>query len=302
MNDWTAQNRRSDGRPLRGAGRLDPIRGGHRRGAGRSGLRRLAAVRRSGPRPGAAPVAHRRRVPGPARPLRRRRLRPGNARAPGYPLHRLGRAGLGHGHEQGHAPRRCSASTICRPPPATSSQSDSGEELLELHGSFGFPVVVKPRRRRVVARHPDRARRAGARGGGRGGPALRRRRAGRTVHRGARRSPSASWTASRSGAVEIAPKRGFYDFRNKYTSGRTQYHLPARLSPERYRSVLRLATLAHEALGCEGATRVDLDRQRTRQRGRPGDQHLARDDPEQPAAEDRSRRRPVVRGSRRGRY
>ena len=52
------------------------------------------------------------------------------------------------------------------------------------------------------------------------------------------------------GAVEIVPKRGFYDFQNKYTSGRTEYHLPARLSPERYRSALRLATLAHEALGC----------------------------------------------------
>ena len=37
------------------------------------------------------------------------------------------------------------------------------------------------------------------------------------------------------GAVEIVPKRGFYDFHNKYTGGRTDYHLPARLSPERYR-------------------------------------------------------------------
>ena len=60
------------------------------------------------------------------------------------------------------------------------------------------------------------------------------------------------------GAVEVAPKRGFYDFHTKYTAGRADYHLPARLSPERYRSALRLATLAHDALGCEGATRVDL--------------------------------------------
>ena len=60
------------------------------------------------------------------------------------------------------------------------------------------------------------------------------------------------------GAVEVAPKRGIYDFHSKYTAGRTDYHLPARLSPERYRSALRLATLAHDALGCEGATRVDL--------------------------------------------
>ena len=60
------------------------------------------------------------------------------------------------------------------------------------------------------------------------------------------------------GAIEIVPRRGFYDFLNKYTSGRSDYHFPARLSPERYRSVLRLASLAHDALGCDGATRVDL--------------------------------------------
>ena len=43
------------------------------------------------------------------------------------------------------------------------------------------------------------------------------------------------------GAVEIVPRRGFYDFHSKYTAGRSDYHFPARLSPERYRSVLRLA-------------------------------------------------------------
>jgi D-alanine-D-alanine ligase len=60
------------------------------------------------------------------------------------------------------------------------------------------------------------------------------------------------------GAVEIVPRRGFYDFQSKTTLGRSDYHLPARLSPERYRSALRLGAMAHEALGCEGATRVDL--------------------------------------------
>jgi D-alanine-D-alanine ligase len=60
------------------------------------------------------------------------------------------------------------------------------------------------------------------------------------------------------GAVEIVPRKGFYDFRTKHTPGRSDLHLPARLSPERYRSALRMAVMAHEALGCEGATRVDL--------------------------------------------
>ena len=60
------------------------------------------------------------------------------------------------------------------------------------------------------------------------------------------------------GAVEIVPRKGFYDFRNKHTPGRSDLHLPARLSPERYRSALRLGVMAYEALGCEGAARVDL--------------------------------------------
>jgi D-alanine-D-alanine ligase len=60
------------------------------------------------------------------------------------------------------------------------------------------------------------------------------------------------------GAIEIAPKAGFYDYSAKYTAGRSEYHMPARLSPERYRGVLTQALLAHRALGCSGATRVDM--------------------------------------------
>ena len=39
------------------------------------------------------------------------------------------------------------------------------------------------------------------------------------------------------GAVEIAPKTDFYDYGAKYTRGQTNYFLPPRLSPERYRGV-----------------------------------------------------------------
>ena len=60
------------------------------------------------------------------------------------------------------------------------------------------------------------------------------------------------------GAVEIVPRKGFYDFRTKHTPGRSDLHLTARLSPERYRSALRLGVMAYEVLGCEGAGRVDL--------------------------------------------
>ena len=60
------------------------------------------------------------------------------------------------------------------------------------------------------------------------------------------------------GAVEIAPREGFYDYQNKYTRGATDYFVPPRLSPERYRGVLAQALRAHLALGCTGATRVDM--------------------------------------------
>ena len=60
------------------------------------------------------------------------------------------------------------------------------------------------------------------------------------------------------GACEIAPRAGFYDYQNKYTKGATDYFVPPRLSPERYRGVLAQALRAHVALDCKGATRVDM--------------------------------------------
>ncbi len=60
------------------------------------------------------------------------------------------------------------------------------------------------------------------------------------------------------GAVEIAPRDGWYDYGNKYTRGATDYFVPPRISPERYRGVLAQAARAHAALGCRGATRVDM--------------------------------------------
>ena len=69
---------------------------------------------------------------------------------------------------------------------------------------------------------------------------------------------TAAGVPARIGAVEIAPREGFYDYQNKYTRGATDYFVPPRLSPERYRGVLAQALRAHLALGCAGATRVDM--------------------------------------------
>jgi len=59
------------------------------------------------------------------------------------------------------------------------------------------------------------------------------------------------------GAVEVVPGEGFYDYGAKYSSNETEYFIPPRISPERYRGVMTQALKAHRALGCAGATRVD---------------------------------------------
>ena len=60
------------------------------------------------------------------------------------------------------------------------------------------------------------------------------------------------------GAIEIRPKGRFYDYETKYTEGKAEHLMPAPLPAEDYEEALRLALLAHRALGCRGVTRADL--------------------------------------------
>lgn len=60
------------------------------------------------------------------------------------------------------------------------------------------------------------------------------------------------------GAIEIRPKVEFYDYDAKYTEGLAEHIFPAPIPPDLYQEALRLALAAHQGLGCEGATRVDL--------------------------------------------
>ena len=61
------------------------------------------------------------------------------------------------------------------------------------------------------------------------------------------------------GAIELVPKRQFYDYIAKYSSGaRTRHIMPAPLSREKYKEVLDLAKKAHKLLGCRGVTRSDF--------------------------------------------
>ena len=58
--------------------------------------------------------------------------------------------------------------------------------------------------------------------------------------------------------VEIVPKDGFYDYDNKYTSGASEYFVPAPLSPELALRIQETAQAAHRALGLEVYSRVDI--------------------------------------------
>jgi len=60
------------------------------------------------------------------------------------------------------------------------------------------------------------------------------------------------------GAIEIVPKEGFYDYEAKYTDGLADHFFPAPIPREDYDRALGLGLKAHQLLGCEGATRVDL--------------------------------------------
>ena len=61
------------------------------------------------------------------------------------------------------------------------------------------------------------------------------------------------------GAIELIPKREFYDYTAKYSSkAKTKHIMPAPLSKKKYNEVLLLAKKAHKVLGCKGITRSDF--------------------------------------------
>lgn len=60
------------------------------------------------------------------------------------------------------------------------------------------------------------------------------------------------------GGVEVRPSLEFYSYEAKYTAGMTEYVIPPALDSRTYKKAREAALAAHLALGCRGATRVDL--------------------------------------------
>jgi len=61
------------------------------------------------------------------------------------------------------------------------------------------------------------------------------------------------------GAIELIPKREFYDYKAKYSSSaKTKHIMPASLTKKKYKEALFLGKKAHKALKCKGITRSDF--------------------------------------------
>ena len=58
--------------------------------------------------------------------------------------------------------------------------------------------------------------------------------------------------------VDIAPKSGFYDYKNKYQADATEEICPAPLSPEKTKEAQELALKVHRLLGLGNYSRVDF--------------------------------------------
>ncbi len=59
--------------------------------------------------------------------------------------------------------------------------------------------------------------------------------------------------------TEIIAKAGaFYDYESKYAEGGSEHVIPARIPDDVAAEAMRIAELAHAALGCRGVSRVDI--------------------------------------------
>ncbi len=137
------------------------------------------------------------------------------------------------------------------------AKKESLDDLAEVHGSFGFPVIAKPRGEGSsvgVSRADNLAELEAAVRGALVHDDLvliERFVRGMEVHVGV-------LDGRAIGAIEVVPKSGVYDYASKYTPGATEYICPPRIGSTRARGVMNLAERASRALGCTGACRVDL--------------------------------------------
>ncbi len=61
------------------------------------------------------------------------------------------------------------------------------------------------------------------------------------------------------GAIELKPKREFYDYEAKYNSkAKTEHIIPVHLSKKRFSELMNITLKVHNLIGCKGVTRSDF--------------------------------------------
>ena len=61
------------------------------------------------------------------------------------------------------------------------------------------------------------------------------------------------------GAIELKPKRKFYDYQAKYNpKAKTEHIIPVDLSKKKFEQIMKISFKAHNLVGCRGVTRSDF--------------------------------------------
>ena len=61
------------------------------------------------------------------------------------------------------------------------------------------------------------------------------------------------------GAIELKPRRKFYDYQAKYNpNSKTEHIIPVDITKEQYKKVTNIALKAHKLLKCRGVSRSDF--------------------------------------------
>ncbi len=142
-------------------------------------------------------------------------------------------------------------------PPYYVATEETLDALDVVHGSFGFPVIVKPRNEGSsvgLARANDMGELRSAIQLGLAHDSnllVERYVKGMEVHVGI-------LDGRVLGGIEIVSHNGIFDYEAKYTPGLSDTICPPRLDATRAGGVMNLALRAYRALECSGACRVDL--------------------------------------------
>ena len=76
---------------------------------------------------------------------------------------------------------------------------------------------------------------------------------------GGREIQAAIMGNNKLGAIELKPKRKFYDYKAKYNvNAKTQHIIPVNMPKNKFKQLMNMAFKAHKIIGCDGVTRSDF--------------------------------------------